>query len=124
MRRGKASVSSTSPYTRPLAGSLLTKLESARTEQSVISQKCSHAQSRIADRYHPDPSRDDLDGVEPAGQAIYWERRTSNPACSTSGCNHPCYATALLRDVCPGILPGTNRPTPDRAARRRLDHAA
>src|SRR5438876_2054658 len=92
MRRGMASVSSTSPYTRLLAGSLLTKLESARTEQSVISHKCSHAQSRIADRYHPDPSRDDLDGIEPAGQATDWERRTSNPACSTSR-NHPCDAT-------------------------------
>src|SRR5436190_1653843 len=122
MRWGMASVSSTSPYTRPLAGSLLTKLESARTEQSVINRE-SHAQSRIADRYHPDPSRDDLDGIEPAGQAIYRERRTSDPACSTSRCNHPCDATALFGNVCSGILSGTNRPTPDCAARRRLHHA-
>src|SRR5712671_6907783 len=105
------------------AGSLLTKLESARTEQSVISQECSHAQSRIADRYHPDPGRDDLDGIEPAGQAIYCERRTSDPACSTSRCNHRCDATALFGNVCSGILSGTNRPTPDCAARRRLHHA-
>src|SRR5689334_8577263 len=103
-----------------LAGSLLTKLESARTEQSVICQDCSHAQSRIADRSHLDPGRDDLDGIGPAGQAVDWKRPTSDPARCSSRCHHPCDATALPGNVCPGILSGTNRPTPDCAARRRL----
>ena len=35
-----------------------------------------------------------------------WERPTSDSACSASRCNHPCDATAFLRDVCPGRLPG------------------
>src|SRR5205823_2792037 len=35
-------------------------------------------QANRTDRYHPDPRRDELDGIEPAGQAIYWERRTSD----------------------------------------------
>jgi hypothetical protein len=51
-------------------------------EQYLISRKCSHEQNEIADRSHPDSHRDDLDGIEPASQAIDWERRISDPACS------------------------------------------
>ena len=56
------------------------------------------------------------DGFGPAGQAIFWERRASNPTYGAGRCRRPCGATALPGDVRSGILSRTNRPTPDRAA--------
>src|SRR2546427_6136964 len=44
----------------------------------------------------------------------------SNPASSTSRCNHPCDATALLRDVCSGILPRSEEHTSELQSQSNL----